>query len=408
MSGSPKYTTVNLAAQRQAQLEAARRQREEERRRQAEEARRQRIANGVRAATGRSEAIAVRLDELNRLAQGLPQRSEVDGLTGELRTIRGALSGALDEPALKRVGKRLRDAERAADRLGVTVAGELTTRKHDAALAAVVASLEQHPERARMDPPGNASVTALIGEARAAIGDDRRFPAAHQRLAPAVSGHLERVREKEALLARLAEESAEVGARLGAALDDAERNGVEVAGHTSLREGLAALAAESDGAHVARWQGRLEQLRRAADDVATQVDVRLDQLDRMAIVIEAASAALPAAGLEVVDGSLVENDGSVSFVARRSDGSPIELTVHAGDGRGSRLEYRAENADVVVDPEGSRCDMTEDLLERFHTELGVQGVETDGLHWEGKPEQPRPPVQLGRVAPVRQQREYGR
>jgi hypothetical protein len=255
-----------------------------------------------------------------------------------------------------------------------------------------------------MDPPGYASVTTLIGEARARIGDDGRFPATHRRLGDAISGHLDRVRDREALLTQLGEESAEVGARLRAALEDAERNGVDVAGRTALQENLAALATESDGAHISRWQGRLDTLRRAADEVAAQIDVRLDQLDRMAIVIEAASAALPAAGLEVVDGSLVEGDDSVSFLARRSDGSPIELTVHAGDGRGSRLEYRAENADVVVDAAGSRCDLTEELLERFHTELGVQGVETDGLHWAGKPNEPRPPAKQQMVAPAQQER----
>jgi hypothetical protein len=132
----------------------------------------------------------------------------------------------------------------------------------------------------------------------------------------------------------------------------------------------------------------------------------------MAIVVEAASAALPAAGLQVVDGSLVEGDDRVSFLARRSDGSPVELTVHAGDGRGSRLEYRVEGADTVVEhtDEGtvSHCDLTEDLLERFHVELGVQGVETDGLHWAGQPLDPRPPARQHAVAPARRDRGHGR
>jgi hypothetical protein len=210
----------------------------------------------------------------------------------------------------------------------------------------------------------------------------------------------------------LAEDSAEVTASLGAALDDAERNGIEVPDRAALREGLAALAAESDGAHVSRWQERLSRLRGAAEDVAAQVDLRLDQLDRMAIVVEAASAALPAAGLQVVDGSLAEKPDRVSFLARRSDGSPIELTVHAGDGRGSRLEYRVEGADVVVERTGegavSRCALTEELLERFHTELGAQGVQADGLQWEGKPQQPRPPAKQQAVAPARQERGHGR
>jgi hypothetical protein len=412
MSGSPKYTTVNLAAQRRAQLEAARRRREEERRQREEEARRQRIAAGVRSAGARADAIAARLAELTRASQGLPQQADVTTLAADVRATGAGLSAPVDEAALKKIGKRLREAERAADRLGVQVAGELTTRRHDAALAAVVAPLEQFTDRARMDPPGHASVAAAIGEATARVGDDRRFPAAHGRLGIAVQEHLGRVREREALLDRLAEESAEVAARLRAALDDAERNQIDVPERAALEDNLAALPAESDGAHVSRWQDRLSRLRTAADVVAAQVDLRLDQLDRMAIVVEAASAALPAAGLRVVDGSLAEGDDKVSFLALRSDGTPIELTVHAGDGRGSRLEYRVEGADIVVEHTGdgtvSRCDLTEDLLERFHTELGAQGVEADGLHWEGKPKEPRPPAKQQAVAPARQERGRGR
>jgi hypothetical protein len=412
MSGSPKYTTVNLAAQRRAQLEAARRQREAERRRQSEQARARRIAADVAAAAARADSVAARLGDLARAAQGLPQHSEVAALATEVGAARAGLSGPADESAIARTGKRLRETERAADRLAVLVGGELTTRRHDAALAAVAAPLEQFADRARMDPPGHAQVTTLTKEAEARIGDARRFPEAHRRLGDAVQKHLDRVRDREALLARLSQESAEVDARLRAALDDAERNRIDVPERSALEQDLRALAAEGDGMHESRWRQRLTRLRAAAEEVAADVDLRLDQLDRMAIVIEAASAALPAAGLQVVDGSLAEDDGRVSFLARRSDGSPIELIVHAGDGRGSRLEYRIEGADIVVEQDAgstvSRCDLTEDLLERFHTELSAQGVETDGLHWEGKPSQPRPPAKEEAVAPAHQQRGHGR
>jgi hypothetical protein len=310
------------------------------------------------------------------------------------------------------VGKRLRDAERGADRLGVAVARELTGRRHDSALAAVVAPLEQTGNRARMDPEGYATVAAAVGEATARVGDEWRFPEAHARLGLAVEEHLGRVRERQATIARLAAESDETAARLRAALSDADREGVEVDGRAGLETALGALDTERDGAHVSRWEHRIDELRRAADAVAAGVEARLDQLDRIAIVVEAASAALPAAGLQVVPGSLVESGETVSFRALRTDGNAIELTVHAGDGRGTRLEYRAEDADIVVEQTGdgeiSRCHLTEDLLERFHAELGAQGVEADGLHWEGKPARPRGPEKQAAVAPARRGKEHGR
>jgi hypothetical protein len=412
MSGSPKYTNVYLAEQRRAQLEAARRARAAERRRREEEARRRRIAAGVERARSRAGAVTARLDQLGAAAHGLPQRAEVGTVLTGVRAIGADLAAPIDEAGLKRVGSRLRDAERSTDRLGVAVARQLTHRRHDAALAAVVAPLEHAQDRARLDPAGYATVTSAIGAATARVGDEQRFPEAHQRLGLAVEEHLDRVRDRQAMLARLAAESDEVAARLRGALADAAEHGVEVPERAGLASGLAELDAERDGAHVSRWERRLAELGRAAETVTAAVEARLDQLDRIAIVVEAASAALPAAGLQVMPGSLVESGETVSFRALRSDGNTIELTVHPGDGRGTRLEYRAEGADIVLEQTGegetSRCDLTADLLERFHTELGAQGVEADGLHWEGKPTGPRPPERQHAVAPVRRGQELGR
>jgi hypothetical protein len=410
MSGSPKYTTVVFAAQRRAQLEAARRLREAERRQREESARRQRIEAALQSARSRAEAMTARVGDLMRTSGGLPQHAEV---TRESSTVAGAAAGLAritDEAGVAVWNKQLREAERRADRLSAAVATELTAREHGAALAMTLAELDGVPDRARFDPPGERTVGELTAEARSRLGD-ARFAEVHRRLGTAAGEHLERVRDRQALVQRLAAESAEVATRLTAALADAEPAGVQIPEADAMRKALTELGEEYDGAHVTRWEDRLAALRRHVDTVTATVEARLDQLDRMAIIVEAAGTALPMAGLQVVADSLVERDDAIVFHARRSDGADIELTVHAGDGRGSRLEYRTDGRDVVVEPAAdgpvSRCDLTADILERFHTELGHQGMQADGLHWEGKPDDIPPTIGKEEARPALSERSQG-
>lgn len=395
MSGSPKYTTVALDAARRAQVEATRRRREEERRRRREEARRRRLAAGIATATARGEALAARLRHLADTSRGLPQNAEV---TAEAARV-AALPRPTDEAGLARTGAELRRAERRADALTTAVAGELTRREHGRALDLVLEPLRELVDGERLDPAGHRAVAALGAQARERSGDPRRFAETHRRLGEAVGAHLETVRDRQGQLARLATETDELAGRLAVVLTDAEAAGVAVTGTAELRAEVTALRGEGD-ADLSRRERRLAELRRRVEAVTADVDARLDQLERMAVIVEAASAALPAAGLRVVPGSLAERDASVVFLAQRADGSAIELTVHAGDDQGDRLEYRSDGVDTVVEtsPDGtvSRCDLTEELLERFHTQLDRQGVTADGLHWEGKPRRPRPPARQAR------------
>lgn len=392
MSGSPMYTTVALNAARQAQVRAARRRREEERRRRREEARLRRLDAGIAAATARRDALTARLRHLADTSRALPQGAEV---TVEVTRL-AALPQPADEAGLARTGGELRRAERRADGLTAAVAGELTRREHGLALDLILEPLRELVDRERLDPAGHRSVAALRAEAQDRTGDARRFAETHQRLGVAVGAHLETVRDRQGQLLRLATETDELAGRLAAVLTDAEAAGVAVAEAAELRAEVADLRGELDAGNLSRWEHRVDGLRRRVEAVTADVDARLDQLERMAVIVEAASAALPAAGLRVVPGSLAERDSTVVFVAQRADGSAIELTVYAGDGRGNRLEYRSDGVDTIVEtsPDGEtfRCDLTEELLERFHTQLGRQGVAAEGLHWEGKPGQPRPPA----------------
>ena len=411
MSGSPKYTTVSFEAARRAQLEAARQLREQERQRRQEEQRRRRIQAATRAAQLRANRVAGRIEALRQQAVGLPQLAELSDLAARAGTLSAAAPGAGDERGIARLHKDLRDVERRADTLSTTVARELTTREHGGAVDLVVAQLDSVSDRASLDLEGDNAVTELTAQARARIGDPGRFPAACDRLSEAVTRHLDRARDRQALLLRLATESDDVAAQLTVVLDDAQAARIAIPDVDQVTAALVELRAEADGQHCGRWEQRIATLRRTVLEVTAHVDARLDQLERMTIVVEAATAALPVAGLRVVADSLEERDGCVTFRAERSDGTPISLTVYAGDGRGTRLEYRTDGADTVVetsaDGEIRRCDLTEQLLERFHTELDRQGVHPDGLHWAGKPEGPPPPNTIGLSSTSSQLRSHG-
>ncbi len=405
MSGSPKYTVVDLNAARRAEIEAARRRREEERRRRREEARRRRLEAAIRATTARRDALVTRLRQLAEAARALPQHAEV---TAELsRAV--ALSAPTDEAGVADTGRELRRAERRADSLVAAVAAALTGQERGRAVELVLEPLSGLVDGARLDPAGHCGVAALRDQARNHRGDDRGFAETHQRLREAVAAHVETVRDRQGQLLRMAVESDELAARLAAVLVDAETARVAVAGAAELRAEVTELRGRSDGGNVTRWEQRAAELRRRIETVTADLDAHLDRMERMAIIVEAASAALPAAGLRVVPDSLAERDDAVVFVAERADGSAIELTVHADHGNGNRLEYRVDGADTVVetsvDGETSRCDLTEELLERFHTQLDRQGVATDGLHWVGKSGEPRPPARQARTNPAHHLRE---
>jgi hypothetical protein len=400
MSGSPKYTTVSFEAQRRAELEALRRQREAERQARQEEARRRRIAAAAAAAQRRAQAAATQLAQLRASSAGLTQEDAVRAAAARVAVLAAQVPGTADEAGLQRLDRALRDAEREADGLAADVARELTQRAHATALDVIAGQLAAIADRGIHDPEGHRGVAALAEQARRRIGDQARFEAAHRELAGAVAAHLEKVRDRLAVLRGLTERSEELTGRLRAVLDEAGQAGIDLPEAAELRAELGALAEESDGRHVSRWQHRLAALQRGADAVTATVDARLDQLERIGLIVEAATAALPAAGLRVVPDSLDERAGAVSFAAQRPDGTVVELTVHAGDGRGSLVEYRTDADDTVVrhtaEGEVRTCDLTEELLEQFHTELGRQGVHADGLHWAGRPERPRAPLSTAR------------
>ncbi|MEH0844172.1 hypothetical protein V6U81_17430 [Micromonospora sp. CPCC 205711] len=386
------YTTVAFNAARRAQMEAARRQRAEERRRRREEQRQRRLAAGIRAADVRRDALTTRLRELVETSRGLPQQAEV---TAETNRVAG-LRRPTDEAGLSRIGRELRGAERRADELTVAVSRELTRQEQGRAVELAVAPLRGLADGDQFDPVGHRNIAVLLDETRRRAGDVRGFADLHRQLGEAVGAHLETVRDRQAHLLRLATETDELSAQLADVLAEAAAAGLAVAEESELRAEVTGLRQEAAGGNVDRWERRVADLRGRVEAVTAATDARLDQLDRMALIVEAASAALPAAGLRVVPNSLAERADAVVFVAERADGSPIELTVYAGDTDGNRLEYRTDGSDIVVentvDGVISRCDLTEELLERFHAELADQGVTADGLYWEGKPGQPRPPA----------------
>ncbi|MEU1684785.1 hypothetical protein [Micromonospora sp. NPDC005707] len=404
MSGSPKYTTVDFTAARRAELEAARRRRQEERRRRREEERKRRLAAGIRAADVRRNALADRLRQLTDTSRGLPQHAQVAAETTRVVN----LSHPTDETGLGVLGRELRRSERRADELTAEVSRELTRQEQGRAVELAVAPMRGLADAEQFDPVGHRAIAVLLDETRRRAGDPRGFADLHRRLGEAVGAHVEKVRDRQAHLLRLATETDELSAQLSAVLADAAAADVVVDGADQLRAEVTGLRREAAGGNADRWEQRIADLRGRVEAVVTATDARLDQLERVALIVEAASAALPAAGLRIVPDSLTERADAVVFLAERADGAAIELTVHVGDGNGNRLEYRPDGSDTVVertvDGRTSRCDLTEELLERFHVELAGHGVEADGLHWEGKPAEPRPPARQALTRPVHDDR----
>ena len=107
-------------------------------------------------------------------------------------------------------------------------------------------------------------------------------------------------------------------------------------------------------------------------------------------VVEAATIALPKAGFRVEPGSLVRNGTEVTFRALRADGTPLDIGITSAETGDVRISYQGTGPDYMaehtVNGTVATCDLTAQMLERFHAELSREAVETNGLSWEGKPD----------------------
>jgi hypothetical protein len=197
------------------------------------------------------------------------------------------------------------------------------------------------------------------------------------------------LRDAEEALARMRAEASQAQSALRELVDEARSAGASLTGDAAAEEVLAALAAAVDDEDVPRALSLAAQARQAVIRLEREFDGWLDQLDRVQLVFEAVARALPRAGFTILADSYAVSGASVTVTAERSDGSVVQLAVVPDEANGVEIAYHADGTDFVVEQtahgEVARCDLTEEILERFHVELAAEDVVTGELRWEGKP-----------------------
>jgi hypothetical protein len=395
MSRSPKYTTASLVAARERELAERRRQREQERQRREEAARAKR--REAARATITSELAKVRamaeLSAPDAVAAGLGKRN--GQLVAELDKIAARTSAATAEGELKAARGQLDAASRELNDITLAAAGILAKRERAHALASLRASLTTAPDRAELDPAGAAEVDKLLAAAEGQVSSAEGFPAAQAALAAAIGDHLSRVQARRAALAQMREEAGIARSAVTAVLSEARSADVELDGTADAERLLTRLAAAVDAQDVALASSLAAELRRAGQDLERSFDGWLDQLDRAQLVFDAVTRALPRAGFTIMADTYAAEGTGARVRAKRSDGSSVLLSVVPGPGDRVEIVYHADGTDFVLeqtaDGEIARCDLTEEILERFHTELAAEDVEAGELRWQDKPTT-RPPA----------------
>jgi hypothetical protein len=393
MSGSPKYTSAQLSAAREREVEARRLERERQRAEQELQARARREAALRAAFQSRIDALAVRTAGLRTDAGSTGFGTQHDTVTAELARARTALGNAAHEAQLHGAGSLVTTVEESLQRLGMQINDVLARQRRAEALAAIRSSLVAEPDRHELDPADRGRVDALVERAAAVLTDAAAFQRLHQDLSQAVDEHLTRARTWRLELARMREHAGVAIETLTGILDELDAAEATLEGAGSAAETLRLLHDASDAGDVHKAHRLTADAEAAGTSLNAAFEQWLVEQDRTALIIEAMREALPAAGLKVDDGSFQFVGSGGRFVARDAGQRTVEIAV-LHDKEGSQIVYHADGRDFTVEHtaqgEVSRCDLTEELLGRFHGELAKQEVETGELFWQGKPGAPRP------------------
>jgi hypothetical protein len=416
MSGSPKFTRVRLRRQIDASLRAvraaaaaaARAAREAEQRRQRAE-----------RETARAAASAARQaeEERRRAARVNEARGDVANQLAAVQSITAIIGPAADSEvvALERRLARatsveevrtVRQAIREFERRLAQQESAARAAQHAADLAAAGGYLSELRRRAegigptmheRISPGGPARVGSLLDQAAAALA--QKAPAKCSHVLSQADSELTVVEGKiDAARAREQEEYD----RVRAAIEDAaDRLGALRADPMVSRWCGADLAAAAQvlgradeflrGGRPAEAGAAAADVERAAEDVARRAaEVQLNE-DRRQYVVNGIVQAMGRLGFVVQSGSpSLEHPGvassSVIIHAHRIGGGAVAVSVpqqgdvwYDVDGYPKRTEG-VRDGQVITS-----CDEAEAVLTRLHEVIASEfGIETDGLHWQGK------------------------
>jgi hypothetical protein len=412
MSGSPKYADVRLSWAARQRLEEERHSRAEERRQWAEERHRQRAAERATMISRRREVAAERVKELTRQVGELSGIDPGDRreLLRRLADLDGRLPVSSDALGVDTATAELMAVEQHLSAVLARVADEVAGENRVAAVAAVAASLDAEPDRLRLDGDGARRVDNLLRTAREVVHDARRFRSVHAGLTERARQHLENVATRRNALAAVGEQATKALEAFDAVLAEAAEIGIELPGQDRAEATKERLLADLSAGLTTPAAHGAAALTRAVDELESSLEEWLDKIYRTRLIVEAAAIALPRAGFQVLPETFTSTGSDASFQVARADGSVMGVSVECIDG-GVRLVYDGRAADFAVEQtaEGPAavCDRTEELLERFHSELGVQDIEAGQLWWEGKPERPDRRAEQMRPQRVAQPRQRG-
>lgn len=396
MSGIPKYVDVELARAARQRREEERRRRAEERQRRAQKRHQQRVAArdvtiGHRrdVAAGRVQELTRQVGELSHIDPG--DRRELLRRLAELNQRVMVTSGALEvdtattelmavEQQLSAVLARSADAAAGADRVS--------------ALGVLTVSLGAEPDRLKLDATGARRVDGLLRSARDVVHDARRFRSVHAELAEQARQHLENVQARRRALAAVTEQATEALEGFEAVLAEADEIGVELPGQDRAVATKERLLADLSAGLAKPAASGAAALNKAVAELEASLEEWLDRLYRTRVIVEAAAEALPRVGFQILRETFTTTGSDASFQVARADGSVMGVSIESVEGTdgGVRLVYDGRAADFTVEQTAdgavATCDRTEELLERLHSELAVEDIETGTLSWEGKPGRP--------------------
>ncbi|WP_328322882.1 hypothetical protein OHA70_29200 [Kribbella sp. NBC_00382] len=380
MSGSPKYSSVALAAARRAQAAAERAQRA--RRREEELQRRLAAALQLTRTT-----TAARCASLASRAAGLGQ--EATEQMASVRQTAAEIAGASNQLALAAAGRRLDLLEWQIDALSDAI-GLRQEAAASARLAQLAAQLGTIPraERLHLDAAGGQAAERALDAVASAPG----VPSGQSldNAARRVAEHLGRVRSAQAERATVVRETElrieELSSRLGVLEADGRDLSVKLEGAEFAHDYLDRLRKVVADGRLGELSTLLPQAVAAVDRTEQTFDEAVDRVIERRRILASVVAGLPDLGFGVIADSLVEQpDGSVSVRAQTVRGQTLDVLVHDGeDGphevlySSSELEYE-ETAGGIT---GATCGSLVDLAGALNDRAGQAGYITGKVSWD--------------------------
>jgi len=396
MSGSPKYASVQLSGERRRQLEQERLRRAEERVRRAEE-RHRRLDERYRGRLAeRAAALEHRRDEaLARLQETARRIEQQPGISPEQRTAIRArvdqVGATLTADGSRTATAQLRSVERElAIELGRS-ADDAAAYERAADVAAVEALLQAEEDRLWLDADGARQVDVMVRSVRQSQHDPHRFHKVHAELVERAERHLRAVDDNRKALDAVERESALAIEAFDAVLAEAADAQAVLPGQERAEATRQRLVADLAAGLVPSAQRGTVALTAAVAELEISIEEVLDAMYQTELIVEAAADALPSVGFQVLGDTVVQTGSSVAFQVARADGTVFNFNVELV-AEGARVTYEGHADDYVLarTTEGpvAVCDLTENLIERFHEQLAAHDVETGELQWEGKPSRP--------------------